>query len=112
MIENQAKYHISAEEFAQKFQKRELGHAQLIDVREPEEWEVYHLRDSQLIPLASLPTCVSKLDPKKPIYLFCAHGIRSLHAANFLLSQGFKDVINVDGGLAEVSIYLEENGEK
>jgi rhodanese-related sulfurtransferase len=38
----------------------------------------------------------------------CAHGIRSLHVVQFLLNNGFADVVNVDGGLAEVSLYLDE----
>jgi rhodanese-related sulfurtransferase len=104
----QEKYHISAEEFAKKYQNGELADAQVIDVREPEEWEIYHLKGSKLIPLGDLPSRLGEIDRNKKAYLLCAHGIRSIHAANYLLHQGIEDVVNVDGGLAEVVLYLDE----
>jgi rhodanese-related sulfurtransferase len=63
------------------------------------------------MPLGSLPERLTEIDPNKTIYLLCAHGVRSLHAANFLLQQGYADVVNVDGGLAEVLLYLEQEEE-
>jgi rhodanese-related sulfurtransferase len=99
--------HISAQEFAKKYKLGELEKEQCVDVREPEEWEIYHLDQFKLIPLGDLPNSLDDLDREKPIYLLCAHGVRSLYAANFLLRQGFLLVVNVDGGLAEVSLYLD-----
>jgi rhodanese-related sulfurtransferase len=104
------KQHISAEEFAKKYKAGEWGEPeiQLVDVREPEEWAVYHLERSRLIPLSELPERIGELDPSRKTAVMCAHGIRSLHAAWFLLQNGFSDVVNVNGGLAEVSLYLDE----
>lgn len=99
---SQAKYHISSREFIRKYQDEELGDAQLIDVREPYEWQIVHLKGFQLIPLGDLPARYSELDRNKPVYLLCAHGIRSIHAANWLLNKGFSNVINIDGGLVEI----------
>ncbi|MBA4495636.1 rhodanese-like domain-containing protein [Paenactinomyces guangxiensis] len=99
-----------AEEFACKYKNRDFDPAevQVIDVREPEEWEIYHLSGSKLIPLNTLPERLSEIDQQKKTYLLCAHGIRSLHAANYLLHNGFTDVVNVDGGIAEISLYLDQ----
>ncbi|SFJ57260.1 rhodanese-like domain-containing protein [Thermoflavimicrobium dichotomicum] len=108
---DQEKYHISAKDFAKKYKHGELQQVQLIDVREPQEWEIYHLEHSQLIPLAQLPLRLHELDRLKPVYILCAHGVRSWHAANYLLQEGFEQVMNVDGGLAEVSLYLDEDDE-
>ncbi len=104
-------HHISAQEFAKKYQLGELEKEQCLDVREPEEWERYHLDQCNLIPLGHLPNCLDKLKREKPIYLLCAHGVRSWYAANFLIRQGFLFVVNVDGGLAEVSLYLDHANE-
>jgi rhodanese-related sulfurtransferase len=110
MANNEDKYHISAEEFALKYKNREFDEekVQIIDVREPEEWAVYRLKRSKLIPMNTIPERLGELHPGKKIYLICAHGVRSLHVANFLLHHSFQDVVNVDGGLAEVSLYLDE----
>jgi rhodanese-related sulfurtransferase len=113
MKNDQSKYHISPSAFAQKYLNGELGadHIEVIDVREPAEWEMVHLEHCKHMPLGSLPERLTEIDPNKTIYLLCAHGVRSLHAANFLLQQGYADVVNVDGGIAEVLLYLEQEEE-
>ncbi len=99
---------ISAEQFARKYKRGELSEAQLLDVREEEEWEVYHLPEGVLMPLQQIPYEYTKLDPVEEIYVYCAHGVRSLYAALFLLDHGFQNVFNVEGGLAQVSLHLDE----
>lgn len=101
---------ISAEEFAKKYQNQQRckDKMEIIDVREPEEWHDFHLADSKLIPLGTLPKQVHQLNKKQKIYVLCAHGIRSLYAAKYMLEQGFTDVVNVDGGINRVRLYLEE----
>ncbi|MFC7442161.1 rhodanese-like domain-containing protein [Laceyella putida] len=113
MNSDQDKHHISSGNFALKYVNGELEDAnvEVIDVREPMEWEMIHLEDCKHIPLGSLPERLEEIDANKTIYLLCAHGIRSLHAANFLLRQGYADVVNVDGGLAEVLLYIEQKEE-
>jgi rhodanese-related sulfurtransferase len=101
------RYHISPEEFARLYREGKLD-GQVIDVREPWEWEMHRLEGAKLIPLGTLPERLDEIDPDQKAYLLCAHGIRSLHAAVFLLNHGFKEVVNVDGGLEAVSLYLEE----
>ncbi|MBH8596655.1 MULTISPECIES: rhodanese-like domain-containing protein [unclassified Thermoactinomyces] len=105
---NQNPSHISAEEFARKYKSGALHPDEVIDVREPEEWRMARLENCKFIPMGSISERIHELDPEQKIYVMCAHGIRSLHVVRFLSDHGFADVVNVDGGLAEVSLYLEE----
>jgi adenylyltransferase/sulfurtransferase len=72
---------------------------QVVDVREPAEYELVHLPDTRGIPLRALPERLAELDPSRPCYLLCHHGARSRQAAAFLKSRGFRDARSVRGGL-------------
>lgn len=71
----------------------------LLDVREPWEYQIVHLEDSQLVPMREIPAIMETLDPHQEIILVCHHGIRSRHVALFLEHQGFSNVVNLRGGL-------------
>jgi sulfur-carrier protein adenylyltransferase/sulfurtransferase len=71
---------------------------QLVDVREPHEYEIVNL-GAKLIPLRKLPERVQELDPLKEIVVHCKVGERSERAAEFLRSVGFTDVKNLVGGI-------------
>lgn len=71
----------------------------LLDVREPWEYQIVHLEDSQLVPMREIPAIMETLDPHKEIIVICHHGIRSRHVALFLEHQGFSNVVNLRGGL-------------
>ncbi|QKG84298.1 rhodanese-like domain-containing protein [Kroppenstedtia pulmonis] len=100
--------HIQASEFAQRYRNSQLNEAVLLDVREEREWKVYHLKEATLIPLSQLPFRMKGLSRDKVLYVYCAHGVRSIYAVQYLWDQGFQHLVHVDGGLAEVSLYLEE----
>lgn len=72
---------------------------QLIDVREPWEYEHVHLPDAKLIPLAELPSRLREINPDQPAIIYCHHGIRSWHAVCFLVENGFEQVFNLSGGI-------------
>lgn len=71
----------------------------VVDVRDPDEWQICHVNGVQLIPLGSLPQRFTELDPNQAIYLHCKGGVRSMKALNFLREQGFKYVKSVKGGI-------------
>ncbi|HJU68051.1 MAG TPA: molybdopterin-synthase adenylyltransferase MoeB [Gemmatimonadaceae bacterium] len=75
----------------------------IIDVREPYEWEIARIPGARLIPLAALPAAVPSLVPDREIVLYCHHGIRSAHAAEQLRAAGFTRVRNLAGGIARWS---------
>jgi adenylyltransferase/sulfurtransferase len=72
----------------------------VIDVREPDEYEIAHVNGVPLIPLGTLPDRFTELDPNQQIYIHCKSGVRSLKAAQFLKEQGFKYAKSVKGGIA------------
>ena len=77
----------------------ELGpdNVQLIDVREPAEYQQARVPGARLVPLATEPDILPELDGTRAVYLICASGGRSLNAATWLSGHGF-DAVNVAGG--------------
>ncbi|MEW6118876.1 MAG: rhodanese-like domain-containing protein [Pseudomonadota bacterium] len=77
------------------------GHAPvLLDVREPWEAGICRLPGSLLIPMRDLPARLNELNKEAETVVICHHGVRSYHAARYLESLGFGDVINLSGGVA------------
>lgn len=72
----------------------------LLDVRQPWEYEQYHIEGSHLIPMAEVAARINELDPARETVVICAHGVRSYHVSNFLEHSGFENVINLQGGVA------------
>lgn len=79
----------------------------LLDVREQWEYDLAKLNGSTLIPLATLPHSLSKLDPNSEIICICHHGMRSADATNFLLQQGYSNVKNLVGGIDAWSTQVD-----
>ena len=80
----------------------ETGHTPvLLDVREPWEWNLCRLPGAVLIPMRELPARLAELNKDAETVVICHHGVRSYHAARYLESVGFGDVINL-GGIALV----------
>lgn len=77
------------------------GKPQLLDVREPWEFERARLDGATLLPLRELPARFAELDPAADTVVICHHGGRSMQVGMFLEAQGFRDVINLSGGVAE-----------
>jgi adenylyltransferase/sulfurtransferase len=73
----------------------------IVDVREPWEWEIGNLgaHGARLVPLAELPSRMDELNPADDLVMQCRSGARSARAAEFLLSQGFERVHNLEGGI-------------
>lgn len=72
---------------------------QLLDVRQPGEYQAGHLPGARLIPVKELPERQAELDPDQPVLVYCAVGGRSRAAAQYLNGQGFKEVYNLAGGI-------------
>lgn len=78
---------------------RPAGGYQLLDVRQPGEYEQEHLAGARLIPLKELAGRAGELDPDQPVLVYCAIGGRSRAAAQYLNGQGFNQVYNLSGGI-------------
>lgn len=72
---------------------------QLLDVRQPGEYEQGHLAGALLIPVKELGSRSAELDRNKPLIVYCRSGVRSKAASQLLLADGFKDVYNMSGGI-------------
>ncbi|MGV3502224.1 MAG: rhodanese-like domain-containing protein [Adhaeribacter sp.] len=73
---------------------------QLIDVREPMEYEICRLPGSILIPLGEIPKSQDRLAADKPVVLICHHGFRSAQAIQYLSQRfGFGNLLNLKGGI-------------
>src|SRR6478735_7467039 len=90
---------ISAVELKQRLDRGEK--LRIIDVREPNEWQINRIPGAQLIPLGDIPRRYAELDPDEEIVVQCKMGGRSAKAADFLRSVGFKRVLNLRGGILE-----------
>lgn len=85
---------------SEAFSKREAG-AFILDVREPEEWQEFHVPGSTLIPLGELENRVDELSGDQEIVVVCRSGNRSQAGRDILLQAGFTQVTSMTGGLKE-----------
>ena len=79
----------------------------VIDVREPDEYQIARVEGVSLLPLSVLPQKFTELDPNQQYYLHCKGGVRSMKALRFLKEQGFKYVKSVKGGIAAWSDEID-----
>ncbi|HDH50413.1 MAG TPA: sulfurtransferase, partial [Nitrospirae bacterium] len=75
----------------------------LLDVRQPSEYEHGHLPGARLMPISELSSRLGELDTQKQTILYCRSGNRSNSAAGLLIGAGFKDVLNMQGGITRYS---------
>ncbi|MBS3149327.1 rhodanese-like domain-containing protein [Candidatus Woesearchaeota archaeon] len=87
---------ISAQEFHKKIQNKE--DLFLLDVRTKEEYEEDNISNTILIPIKVLDTKLNEIPKNKLIITICAHGNRSLRAAQFLNAHGYK-ALSLEGGM-------------
>ena len=71
----------------------------ILDVRQPQEYAISRLPQSDLIPLANLEVSLHNLDRNENIVVICRSGIRSMQAVKFLREAGFSQVKNLTGGI-------------
>jgi len=84
---------LTEEDFRQGYRK-----AQLIDVREPNEYDGGHILGARNIPLTQLKQRLTELRKDQPIYLYCQSGSRAGRAALILNKHGYKDLYQLQGG--------------
>jgi adenylyltransferase/sulfurtransferase len=71
----------------------------LIDVREPFEYEIARIDGSKLIPLGEITERLDELERERPIVVHCHSGMRSAQAVRLLQQRGFTKVYNLEGGI-------------
>jgi adenylyltransferase/sulfurtransferase len=81
----------------------------VIDVREPDEYEIAHVDGVPLYPMSAMNDWFTKLDPNQQYYIHCKVGARSMKVLHFLREQGFKYLKNVKGGINAWSDEIDHN---
>lgn len=72
--------------------------AQIVDVRERDEWDLGHAPGAILIPLGEIEYRMSELPTYRPLVIACRSGGRSSRVVAFLNRNGF-DTVNLTGGM-------------
>jgi sulfur-carrier protein adenylyltransferase/sulfurtransferase len=75
----------------------------LLDVREPHEWDIARIPGARLVPLGTLAEALRTLDSARDIVVHCRTGGRSAKAARQLRAAGFRRVWNLAGGITRWS---------
>lgn len=75
----------------------------LIDVREPYEYDIARLDGARLIPLGTIDAAIATLNREREIVVHCKVGGRSAQAVRRLQAAGFRNVWNLAGGIARWS---------
>lgn len=83
-----------------EFSQNDVKNIMLVDVRTPEEYSAGHIDNALNINWynKSFDNQFESIDKDKTIYVYCKKGGRSLKAQERLISLGFENVINLEGG--------------
>jgi len=79
----------------------------LLDVRNPQEYEIARIDGALLIPLHELRDRLGELDPAATLVVHCHHGPRSTQAVHFLRQMGFSRAVNLAGGINAWSLEVD-----
>jgi adenylyltransferase/sulfurtransferase len=79
----------------------------LIDVREPAEWDIGRIDGARLAPLSSFAEALSTLDSARDVVVYCKSGGRSARAVRQLQAVGFRRVWNLSGGILRWSEEID-----
>ena len=87
---------LTEEEFKEGYRK-----AQLIDVREPNEFDAGHIMGSRNIPLSQMKLRAKEIRTDLPVYLYCQSGLRSGRAGQYLYRRGYRNLSHLKGGFKQ-----------
>jgi rhodanese-related sulfurtransferase len=96
---------ITPKEFGERV--REGRDPLLVDVREPDEYELARVEGARLLPLSLFNEWAPSLDPERETVFICHHGVRSAQVCAFLARQGFRKVYNLSGGIDRWSAEVD-----
>jgi len=99
---------VTVNEMKKALEDPKLG-IKVIDVREPDEYQIARIDGVPLYPLSTLPQRFTELDPNHQYYIHCKSGVRSMKALKFLREQGFKYLKNVKGGITAWADEIDHN---
>lgn len=84
---------LTQEQFIEGYRK-----VQLIDVREPKEFEAGHILGARNIPYSQFRQRFKEIRPDKPVYLYDQNGGKSSRAALYLKKRDYTQLYQLQGG--------------
>jgi len=84
---------LTQEQFIEGYRK-----SQLIDVREPKEFEAGHILGARNIPYSQFRQRFKEIRPDKPVYLYDQNGGKSSRAALYLKKRDYTQLYQLQGG--------------
>ena len=81
----------------------------LLDVRNPNEFEIAKIKNAELIPLPQLESKLHEIPKDKEIIIYCHHGNRSGEAVKILKEKGFHKVKSLVGGIDVWSRFIDSS---
>jgi adenylyltransferase/sulfurtransferase len=84
----------------------------IVDVREPQEYQIARIDGAVLIPLGEIPHRHGEIDRTLVVVCQCRSGVRSAKAAAYLRSVGFERVLNLTGGILRWSDEVDPSQPK
>ena len=89
---------ITASELKQRIDRGD--DLQIIDVREPNEYEIARIPGTRLIPLGQVTQRMGEIEEGRETVVHCKGGVRSAKAIEALRGLGFKGkLLNLKGGI-------------
>lgn len=86
----------------------------LIDCREQHEYDFCRIEGAILVPLSDFSGRAEMLfkDTDQVAIIYCHHGVRSLHATEYLHQQGFIKTLSMQGGIDVWSEQIDNTVER
>lgn len=78
-----------------------------LDVREDSELEICRIEGALHIPMGEIPERAESLPKDSPLIVFCHHGMRSANVQQYLEAKGFKNLMNMAGGIHAWSLEVD-----
>lgn len=87
------------------------NNAAIVDIRDLVSFQTSHMSKALNLTNDNVQDFIEKTDKQQPVIVCCYHGNSSKGAAEYLASQGFKEVYSLNGGFSQWSAMFPKQCE-